>query len=643
MKKRTQTFLGIHFDFHALRDYKIGGKYDEKQIDDFLSRVKPDFIQVDSKGHPGVASFPTPYGMHAQIVEDVMPIWRKLTKKHDVALLAHYSGVQDDEAIIAHPEWAVINKDGTSDVRATSLFSSYVDERLIPELKLLAGKYGFNGAWVDGECWGTKVDYSENAKKAYKEKYGVEPDLENNFMAYVDFCRDSFWEYTKHYVTEIKKEYPDFQITSNWAMSSQSPSSRRDLAFEFLSGDLAPQNSVRSAKLESRMLEQNRKPWDLMAWSFTIRYADGLTTYKSAVQLKQELAHVLSMGGGVQIYLAQQPEKGINNAHMIDVVEEVAKFCREREEFCHQKNTVKETCLLFSEKAYYDEHEDVPFHDFRRFPYMADFVESIYLLTDCGYHVTNSMIERDEDLSKYQTVVLTNVQSLTEEQTKKLLEYVKAGGNLVVAGDKSCKLFAPVVGVNVVDTKDKYLSIEVDGELTKIKVDFTELEDSVNTDSKCYDASRKIFDEIESDKYYPASVEKVVGDGRICLIPFEIGKAYGNVQDPVFRKFVQKSIVKEPIATIEGVKNVDAVLLEDNDKLFVNLINNNGSSDITNPVVFDYVAPAYDFTVNIKSAVKPKKVIVQPDGKKLKFNYSNGIVSVNIDKLEIHTIIELDY
>ena len=90
MKKRTQTFLGIHFDFHALRDYKIGGKYDEKQIDDFLSRVKPDFIQVDSKGHPGVASFPTPYGMHAQIVEDVMPIWRKLTKKHDVALLAHY-------------------------------------------------------------------------------------------------------------------------------------------------------------------------------------------------------------------------------------------------------------------------------------------------------------------------------------------------------------------------------------------------------------------------------------------------------------------------------------------------------------------------------------------------------------------------
>lgn len=643
MKKRTETFLGIHFDFHARRDYKIGGKYDEEAIDKFLQATKPDFIQVDSKGHPGVASFPTPYGTHAIIVEDPMPIWRKLTKKYDVALLAHYSGVQDDEAIIAHPDWALENKDGSKDERATSLFSSYVDERLIPELKLLADKYGFDGAWVDGECWGTKVDYSEKAKNAYKAKYGKEPDLENDFRSYVDFCRDSFWDYAKHYVTEVKKEYPNFQITSNWAMSSQSPSSRQDLPFEFLSGDLAPQNAVRSAKMESRMLEQNGKPWDLMAWSFTLRYTDGITAYKSAVQLKQELAHVLAMGGGVQVYLAQQPEKGLNNEHMLDVVTEVAKFCREREKFCHQKKTAKETCLLFSEKSYYDEHEDVPFHDFRRFPYMADFVETIYLLMDSGYHVTNSMIERDEDLSRYQTVVLTNVESLTEKQTQKLIDYVNAGGNLVVAGDKSCKLFAPIIGVDVINTEEKYISVDVDGKLTKIKADFTHLADGVCTDVKCYDASRKIFDEIDPDKYYPASVEKVLGEGRICLIPFAIGKAYGNIQDPTFRGFINKAIAKEPIVTLQGVQNVNAVLLEDEDSLYVNLVNNNGSSDITNPVVFDYIAPACDVTVNIKSAVKPKAVIMQPNGKKLKYKYESGVITLTVDKLEIHSIIQIKY
>ena len=134
-----------------------------------------------------------------------------------------------------------------------------------------------------------------------------------------------------------------------------------------------------------------------------------------------------------------------------------------------------------------------------------------------------------------------------------------------------------------------------------------------------------------------------MGEGRICLIPFEIGKAYGNIQDPTFRSFINKAIAKEPIVTLQGVQNVNAVLLEDKDTLFVNLVNNNGSTDITNPVVFDYIAPACDFTVNIKSARKPKAVILQPNGKKLKYRYESGVISLAIDKLEIHSIIQIKY
>ena len=253
------------------------------------------------------------------------------------------------------------------------------------------------------------------------------------------------------------------------------------------------------------------------------------------------------------------------------------------------------------------------------------------------------MIERNEDLSAYQTVVLTNVESLTDEQKEKLINYVKAGGNLVVAGDKSCKIFADIVGVDVIQTSKKYISVEADNLLSKINANFTELSDGVNTDCKCYDASRKIFDEIESDKYYPANVEKTLGDGRICLIPFEIGKSYGNIKDPAFRAFVKKSIAKEPLVTLQGVQNVDAVLLEEQGKLYVNLINNNGSDNATDPVVFDYVCPVCDMQVYIKSPQKPKKLVWQPLGKKLKFKYENGIITCNIDKLEVHGIIQVEY
>ena len=104
MKKRLESVLGIHFDFHAREGMNIGDIYSPDIIAKMLDRVKPDFVQCDTKGHPGISSYPTEIGRKAEnICHDVLRLWRNLTAERDIALYAHYSGLYDMSAAQSIP------------------------------------------------------------------------------------------------------------------------------------------------------------------------------------------------------------------------------------------------------------------------------------------------------------------------------------------------------------------------------------------------------------------------------------------------------------------------------------------------------------------------------------------------------------
>lgn len=50
--RRAESFLGIHFDFHAGDDCtEIGKRTTPEMIEKIIQEVKPDYIQCDCKGH----------------------------------------------------------------------------------------------------------------------------------------------------------------------------------------------------------------------------------------------------------------------------------------------------------------------------------------------------------------------------------------------------------------------------------------------------------------------------------------------------------------------------------------------------------------------------------------------------------------
>jgi hypothetical protein len=196
--KRADAFLGIHFDFHAGEDCnRVGERTTPEMVELVINKVKPDYIQIDCKGHRGYSSYPTKVGNPAPgFVGDPLRIWRDVTRKRGVPLFMHYSGVWDYKAVADHPGWAAINGNGQPNDKATSVFGPYADTLMIPQLRELAGEYGADGVWVDGDCWGTTVDYGAAAVSRFCEQTGAEiaprKAGEPYWNQWMDFHREGF-------------------------------------------------------------------------------------------------------------------------------------------------------------------------------------------------------------------------------------------------------------------------------------------------------------------------------------------------------------------------------------------------------------------------------------------------------------------
>ena len=600
--RRDQSFLGIHFDFHASTDCKdVGVNTTPQMVGTILDMVHPDYIQVDCKGHPGYSSYPTEVGNPVPgIVGDPLAVWRKVTADRGVGLYMHYSGVWDGRAVELHPDWAIRDKDGNPSDRITSVFGTYVDKLLIPQLKELAGKYEVDGMWVDGECWATTLDYSERAVRLFKEETGLdapESPEDPGWYEWKQFHREAFRKYLRHYISAVRSEYPDFQICSNWAYTHHM-AEPVSAPVDFLSGDYSPTNSVNSARVAARYLAWQGVPWDLMAWSFAGNGAE--RRQKTSVQLMREAAVTLSQGGGFQAYYTQNRD-GSLNLDKLSSMADVAVFARARQKYCHHSASVPQVAVLLSTYDY--QHRTIPGNPGALFPNFTGGAAGIMnCLLESQYSVDllgeASLLP---DLSRFPLIVIPECETLSEVFRDDLLEYVKEGGSLLVVGKAMTEFFS------------KEVPEPVEGPVPVV---------------------RQAHQPVEP-----------LGAGKIGFIPEEIAADYESGKDPEGIRSRVKAIVNElfPEPQVEVLSSpyVDVSLRRLNGKLQVHLVNTSG--DHRNTAILDSIDPVRDIEVSVRCPDKPSRIVRQPDGNELRFKYKDGKATFRIPSLEIYDIIELSF
>jgi len=583
--RRAESFFGLHFDFHAGPDCtEVGKNTTPEMVNRLIDMIKPDYVQVDSKGHAGYTSYPTKAGNPVPgFVGDQLKVWREETAKRGVALYSHYSGVWDMRAIELRPGWAAIDATGKPNKNMVSVFGPYVDQLLIPQLKELA-EYGLDGVWVDGECWATVPDYGDRAVKLFRETTGIETipksPADPHWFEWLQFHREAFRNYMRHYVAEVKTEYPHYQICGNWAFTDHMPESV-SVPVDFLSGDYPAGDAITWARYSGRLLVHQGIPWDLMAWSFS----HPVRNLKTAEQLKREAAVVLALGGGFQAYF-QQRRDGSINLEEVSVMTEVAKFVRERQPYCHRSVQIPQIALLNSTAAFQRNSPGL----FARY----DEPDKVRGVLECLLEGQNSVDVVSEstlrNMDRYPLIVIPEWSYLQRTFCENLAEYVKKGGSLLVIGDKAVPLFTDVFDV---------------------KVDYRE----------------------------PVIFEKF-GKGQVALIPQEIGRKYHATLDEQLRTLVNttvRQLFPTPKVEVTGSPWVDVSVSQLRGQLTIHLVNTSGPHRDTD--IMDSIEPIGPLKVMIRSEVKPKKITLQPDGKNCPFTYQDNIVSLEIDTIPIYSIV----
>lgn len=629
--KRADSFLGIHFDFHAGPDCKEVGKHTTPEmVGRVLDLVRPDYVQIDCKGHPGYSSYPTKVGHPVPgFVGDPLRVWRQGTAARGAGLYMHYSGIWDSRAVALHPDWAVVSASGKPSDRIISPFGPYADKLLIPQLRELAGDYGVDGVWIDGDCWATAPDYSPAAVAAFRKATGhasVPKPGEAHWFDFLQFHREAYRGYVRHNLAEVKKTHPAFQICSNWAFTDHM-AEPVSAAVDFLSGDYSPEDSVNSARLSARYLVRQGKPWDLMAWSFATQPQH---RQKTTVQLQREAAVVLSTGGGFQAYFTQKRDGSIREEQM-PVMAEVAKFCRARQKICHRAMPVPQVGVLLSTADQYRRIHGLFARDLHRIHgVLQPLLESQQAVEVLGEHQLAGR------LADYPLLVLPEVQYLEPAFRDSLVGYVRGGGHLLLVGESSARLFERELGA-VVQGGTRYTPTTLVHGEQRLPIHTPTLAVTLANGTKGFG---RLDPADAKAPGQPAASIAPLGKGSIAAIYFGAGQAYMKGRPVLLRRFLAdlvRELFPRPLVEVTGSADVDVGLMRNHGTLQVHLVNTAGPHQ-TQPIL-DSVPPVGPLTVTLRSDARPKAITLEPGGRAIPFDYRDGQVRLTVPRLEIHDIL----
>lgn len=639
--RRADSFFGLHFDFHAsMNDTEIGKTLTESMVDSLLTMVKPDFIQVDSKGHAGVSSYPTKVGYWpGKVLKDPLRLFRDVTRRHGVALYVHHSGVWDDQAVLHHPGWARHTADGKMDKQKASLFGPYVDSLLIPQLKEISD-YGVDGVWVDGDAWAVEPDYNPAALAAFRSETGIQDvpkkKTEAHFDDFLEFNRRAFKRYVTHYTDVLHQYNPRFQIASNWAFTSFLPEPV-SVPIDFISGDTDPLDGANRSAFQARCIAPQGKPWDLMSWSFGYAFNERIISPKPAIQLCQEAAQVISMGGGFQAYWTQNRDASLT-PNAFRTMAELARFCRARQAFCHKATPVPQVALLYSTTGY--KHVTTGVYQ----PWHGELEALRGTMNALLYSQLPTEILMEHHLhgrmQQYPLIVIPGWVKLEEAFRQELLQYVRDGGNLLVLGLETVKLFENELGVRLTEQPKPAPYVGVGNELTGTTATYQPFKPLTGT---------SVFGGIYSQRdtrfmLDPAASVAQLGKGKIAGVYLNLGDEYAKRETALVRDFIGTLAQQlfQPRVKVAGSKFVNVALNTKGGKTMVNLINMAGSHADKHVHATDEIPALGPLSLTIQVDRRPSRVVLQPENQPLTFSYQNKQISLTIPKLAIHSILVLE-
>jgi hypothetical protein len=242
----------------------------------------------------------------------------------------------------------------------------------------------------------------------------------------------------------------------------------------------------------------------------------------------------------------------------------------------------------------------------------------------------------------YKLIVIPEWEHLEKPFIADLLAYVRGGGKLLVIGPTAAAMFQEELGFapdGPAEQRDCWVEHKgfLGGMVTRCRK--VSLKKGVKAFGRLF-----LSNDPHGASQVAASIAKY-GKGRIAAVYFDFGDRYMQGTTFAARGFLNalvRELFPNPIVEVSGSSFVDVSANHLGDKLAINLVNTAGPHDMKDRLVFDEIPPVGPLEITIRAAKRPKKITLQPAGKKVQFKYSAGKIMLVLPRLEIHDILIVD-
>lgn len=449
----------VHLDFHTSPDCPdVGVDFDGETFARTLQEAHVNAINIFAKCHHGYSYYPTKVGtVHPGLKIDLLGQQIETLHRANIVCPVYVSILWDELAGAQHPDWVIVNKDGTVASRpplsnawgwtTLDVSSGYLDY-LLAQVEELTNLYEVDGFWFD-ICF-PRPNYSPWGQ-AQMRAAGVRLDDDE---AVWEFARQKQRRFFERMTAHVKQLTPDASIFYNGTIERDM---RRiadcETHFEVESLPTSGTWGYLHYPVMARQARTYGKPMIGMTGRFHRSWGDfgGL---KTVDQMRYECAITYAAGGRVCVGDQLHP-RGVLDPDVYRMIGAAYAEVEALEPWLIDAAPTAEAAVL----AIGPLEETLDGIGTQS----SDTEGAIQILIELG--VQCDLVDAEAPLDGYQLVVLPDGAAVDEKLQAKLDRFVEAGGALIFSGtaglDAASGRFrlaaAPVRYLGIAPTQPSYL------------------------------------------------------------------------------------------------------------------------------------------------------------------------------------------
>jgi hypothetical protein len=430
----AQVARKIHFDMHTPGTVEnVGRDFNPPAFARAIKEAKSQAVCYFARCAYAWSYYPTKVGCpHPHLARDLFGDGLKALKAEGIRVIAYLAmGNVPTPLVAAHPEWCLVQEDGSlrrsgSDLTCSAcMFGPYPEEQMIAQYREIAETYPVDGFFLDGvyEMF-AHVCYCERCRKAFGRPLPSKPD-DPDWRAYRQLQVDRMWDVIGRAADEVAKVRPGCLLGVNW-MASAWWSVPPPKSIGYLTGDPPIQNENFEAAFHLAAWAWRDKPADLMTQRMLHSWQD--FTVRTPETIETEFATGLASGGRLFIGDLLQPVEVKPDPEVMRLFRRCFEYAEQREPVARIGRRKSDIAILSSPETLRTRAgnwstDDIPLRG-ALLPLIED-----GLTADILYD-----LDVPDQLGNYQALIVPEQAFVGRTAAQAIANFVEKGGGLVVTG-----------------------------------------------------------------------------------------------------------------------------------------------------------------------------------------------------------------